>query len=204
LVQDYEPYCQDIQYVPNFTSPELWKDIKKRPPDNQIIIGWGGSSGHVQSWMQSGIIPALSKLSATWGNLRVVVYGGGQEIPDLLKKAKIRCEFHGWVPFVEWPQHLAQFTVGLAPLAGEYDRRRSSVKVIEYGMAGVPWVVTDAEPYQDTYGGLRVKNRPDKWANAIETVMAEPQNFIEAGRRWAEAVTERCVEEYTQALGVWR
>ena len=208
LMQDYEPYCQDIQYVPNFTMPELWKDIKKRPPDNQIVIGWGGSSGHIKSWMESGIIPALSKLSASHSNLRVSIYGGGIEIPDLLKKAKIRCEFHGWTEFTDWPQKVASFDIGLAVLAGEYDRRRSNAKVLEYSMAKVPWVATDSEPYQgiESQAGLLVKNKPHEWSMAIDTLIRNEEirtRNVESAYGWALAHTEKCVPAYEQALGVW-
>jgi len=206
LADDYKPYCKDVRYVANYTMKELWENVRKRPPDSNIVIGWGGSTGHVKSWRDSGIITALARLQKKYPRMMVRIYGGGTEIPDYLKKAGVKCEFHGWQQFNDWPKHIAQFDVGLAPLAGEYDRRRSTVKVLEYGMAGIPWVASEGEPYQDAKGGILTPNRPDGWQHAIDSILSgwtDGKHLGYVGYEWAMAQTAECVPAYEKALMEW-
>ena len=206
LVEDYKPYCKDVRYVANYTMKELWENVRRRPPDNNIIIGWGGSTGHVKSWRDSGIITALARLQKKYHRMLVRVYGGGTEIPNYLKKAGVKCEFSGWLPFEIWPQHIAMMDVGLAPLAGLYDLRRSFVKALEFGMAGKPWVASEGPPYQDAKGGLLVKSRPDDWQHAIDSILSgwtDAKNLAQQGHEWALAQTSACVPAYEKVLSEW-
>jgi len=206
LVEDYRPFCRNVRFVDNYTAPELWANIRKRPPDNNIVIGWGGSSGHVRSWRDSGIVTALARLQRKHPRIIVRVYGGGTEIPDYLKSAGVRCEFHGWQQFEDWPNHVALMDIGLAPIEGEYDRRRSAIKCLEYACAGVPWVASHLAPYLEAVGGILVRNKPLMWENAIEDIIETPgvrDQLVEVGHEWAKFHTEGCVKKYEQVLGEW-
>ena len=206
LVDDYKPYCKDVRYVANYTMKELWENIKRRPPDNNIVIGWGGSTGHVKSWRDSGIITALARLQRKYPRMMVRIYGGGTEIPDYLKKAGVKCEFQGWMAFELWPQHIAMWDVGVIPLSGNYDSRRSHIKCLENAMAGKAWVASEGEPYKDARGGLLVKNSPDDWQHAIDSILSgwtDGKHLAYQGYEWALAQTAECVPAYESALGSW-
>jgi glycosyltransferase involved in cell wall biosynthesis len=41
------------------------------------------------------------------------------------------------------------YDIGIAPLAQEYDMRRSWIKVAEYMSMGIPFVATDTAPYHN-------------------------------------------------------
>jgi glycosyltransferase involved in cell wall biosynthesis len=206
LAEDYKPYCKDIQFVDNYTLKELWDGVKKRPPDNSIVIGWGGSTGHVRSWRDSGVVTALARLQRKYPRLHVKVYGGGTEIPDYLKSTGIKYEFGGWLDFESWPSHVALWDIGVVPLSGLYDSRRSAIKALELGYAQVPWVATNDVPYQGAVGGTLVDNKPNRWEYAIEELIENKSlryKLSMRGHEWAVAHTDKCVEAYELALGSW-
>lgn len=203
LADDYRRYCQDMRVVYNYTHPEIWKNARPRVSDRNIVIGWGGSSGHVQSWLNSGIIAALGRLANERPEIVVMIYGGGLEIPDALNSAGVHCVFEGWQPFEQWPRHIAQFDIGIAPLDGEYDRRRSYIKALEYGMAGIPWVATDMEPYHGVPGGILVKNKAKAWYRALLSLVKDKDRREKLGStacEWAIQETGKCIPVYESAL----
>lgn len=205
LVEDYKQFCGDIRYVPNFTHPEMWKNIRKIKNDN-IVIGWGGSSEHVRSWSGSGIIPALSRLQRKYPKLSVRIYGGGKQIPQLLRSSGVKCEFVGWVKFEQWCGELAQFDIGVAPLSGNYDDRRSYIKVLEYGLAEIPWIVSEGPPYQECEGGIVVKNKQDKWFWVLDKMMSDVETrrrYASLGNAWAKKQDEAFLSTYEEVLSKW-
>jgi hypothetical protein len=75
-----------------------------------------------------------------------------------------------WTPYAAWPQRLAQFDIGLAPLHGAYDERRSWIKVLEYLVMKIPWVASDGPAYHALrpYGRLVAeRNTPSAWERAL-------------------------------------
>jgi hypothetical protein len=69
-----------------------------------------------------------------------------------------------WIPYTEWAKHLCQFDIGLAPLAGNYDDRRSWVRVLEYMVMKIPWVASTSPAYHELSPfGWMVKNDPSDW-----------------------------------------
>lgn len=203
LVEDYKQFCPDIRYVPNCSIDKLWSRVKCRPPDNFTIIGWGGTTGHVKGWQGSGLIAALATVAAKHRVL-ISVGGGGPEVTTMFSKRDLTPRYTGWVRFEDWPHVVGSFDIGVAPLHGEYDRRRSDIKALEYGMAGIPWVATDAEPYHDARGGLLVKNRTDDWGKALRLLLDNLSlraSLGEEGRTWAEKRNAQCASLYEWALG---
>lgn len=203
LKADYDKFNPNISYVPNFVDETI---VPERPLSRQdnIIIGWGGSLHHHISWKESGIIPALAYVCEK--NKRVVVHVQGPhgDILSAFRKVGIRYVSAPPQPIEDWYKTVSGFTIGVAPLAGEYDRRRSSLKVQEYGMMGIPWVATDYEPYRDVAGGIKVNNRPKDWIAAIMSLVgseSERERLAAEGRAWATALNRRGVEIYERVLG---
>jgi len=76
----------------------------------------------------------------------------------------------------QWPRTVASFDIGVAPLYGPYDQRRSWIKGLEYMLGKVPWVATGGEPYRDikAYGRL-LPNGTNNWIEALEFSIANLQ-----------------------------
>jgi len=177
-----------IRNYPDLTRPE-WH-TKKRGHGDQIIIGWGGGSTHFESFRNSGVIPALRQIVRQYPMVRFWICTSDAKVVEALHLPPEKLVFVKFQPFREWPAILENFDIGIAPLAGKYDDRRSWIKVLEYGIKGIPWVATDAPPYRGCKGGFTTRNKPKHWyrhlANLIDSPSARTMLAVE-GHQWASA-----------------
>jgi len=100
-----------------------------------------------------------------------------------------------------WPQIVARFDIGLAPLAGDYDRRRSWIKVMEYALAGIPCAFTDYEPYDDLRPlGIPIENSSENWYHALKFLI---ENIKEV-KQDAQARRQTALQDLTMAPNIDR
>jgi glycosyltransferase involved in cell wall biosynthesis len=171
LVEDWQAYTRMV-YLPNYIDLEKYKDITPEPHEG-IWLGWGGSLSHVQSFTGSGILAALKRVCRARPQVRVLVAGADKRIAEQLPVPPEHIVRLGWVPYAEWPRRgLAHFDIGLAPLHGAYDERRSWIKVLEYLVMKIPWVASAGPAYEELapYGRL-VENTPAAWEHALLDVI---------------------------------
>jgi hypothetical protein len=202
LAEDYRSYQPNIHYVPNYLYLPLWKNLPPKNPDI-ITIGWGGTSLHNISWKDSGVIPALGKICKRYPKVIVHLQPPYPDIVVSMEKAGVRYVLGAWQPFEEWPKTVAKFHIGLAPLSGLYDSRRSNLKALEYATLGIPWIATDDAPYKESYGGILVNNRMQSWYDALEELITDKQSYAvysESGRAWSERFNGDCVGRYEAVL----
>jgi hypothetical protein len=165
LCKDWESIVP-AYYNPNRFENEKYIDIEK-PKHEGIIIGWGGSLSHYQSFNDSGILDVLRTIFLKYKYLKLMIVGD-KRVYDLIKIPEEQKVFQNYVPYDQWPRVVANFDIGLAPLAGEYDKRRSWIKPLEYMLEKIPWIASDNTSYDDIkqYGTV-VKNYPEKWKEAL-------------------------------------
>jgi len=175
LLKDWE-YCTRGYYIQNFAPPDIWTDLpsreeskEKRGLSDKIVIGWGGSVSHYDGWWGSGIREAATKVCARHPEVTWMVCGNDKRLFDQLPVPFDQKVFHPGVPADKWPLNIKAFDIGVAPLFGPYEQRRSWLKGIEYLLAGVPWVGTEGEPYRDIEKlGTLIKNGEESWEEALE------------------------------------
>src|SRR3990167_4899871 len=94
-------------HLPNWTRRAWYADLEQKPPngidyifshddegnlfahpregsEGQIIIGWGGSISHVDSWLYSGVIPALDRIFADFPQVRLKFCGYEKRLAEVL------------------------------------------------------------------------------------------------------------------------
>ncbi len=165
LADDWQAQA-NVQYLPNYI--EL-RNYELACPESHagVIIGWGGSAAHAESFEGSGAFAALQKVCAARPEVKVLICGA-RAVFEALPVPQAQKLFQPWRPFTEWPQLLSSFDIGLAPLYGEYDQRRSWVKVLEYMAMKIPWVASESPAYQDLRGyGWMVTNTPGSWERVL-------------------------------------
>ncbi len=167
----------DVHIVPNYLDLEKYIFVQRRPHEG-IILGWGGSVSHLDSFTGSGIFRALARIVAVHKEVRVLICGSDTRIFDQLPLPPEHKIYQPFVPFARWPQVLASFDIGLAPLHGAYDQRRSWIKALEYMAMKIPWVGTQGAPYHDlaAYGWL-VPNDPAAWEHALRTIIDHLEEY---------------------------
>jgi len=100
-----------------------------------------------------------------------------------------------WTPLDKYADFVARTAdIGIAPLAGEYDRRRSWVKATEFGLLGLPLVASNLEPYWGT-GALLVRNEPDDWYDLLKDLVANPPLRKRMARPLQEFVATQAMQD---------
>lgn len=161
LLSYFETYCRKIKYIPNYLDPERWPTPKI---EREKIIGWGGSMGHIESWRNNNLQIAIRNFLREHPDWKFRTYGPP---PSDWMGQHGQIEIRGWVRFDDWPMHVNEFSIGLAPLQGQYDQCRSNLKLLEYQRLGIPWLATEDSPYKNPVrlrGGKLVKRN---WLDAL-------------------------------------
>lgn len=186
-------------HIQNYARREWWTNLeprinekRKRNLQDRIVIGWGGSVSHYDSFWGSGIFEASKHIVKHHPNVVFMICGNDPRIYEQLPVHKDNKYFQHGVENKDWPQVVKTFDIGIAPLYGPYDQRRSWIKTLEYGLAGVPWVATSGEPYSDHAElGRNIENSPANWEKAIESIISNlgreqsiAENRIKHYQKW--------------------
>jgi hypothetical protein len=182
LADDWQAYTP-VFYLPNYIDMEKYQNIAPQPHEG-IVIGWGGSMSHLQSFTGSGVGAALKRICRARPQVKVAIHTSDQRVFDQLPLPPEQKTLMRWVPYTEWPRQLARFDIGLAPLHGAYDDRRSWIKVLEYMVMKIPWVASDGPAYDELrpYGWL-AKNTPGAWERLLLDMVDHLEDYkTEAAR----------------------
>lgn len=189
LVDAHRPYCSNIEYVPNYVDDDLWVDVKIDEPKEKVI-GWGGSAEHLESWKLLGLGNALKKVLDEHPDWELHLHSGVAIAMGHLLPSGIKFHFGDWMPHTQWPSAMTRFGIGIAPLKGKYDRYRSNLKLVEYGMAKVPWIASSLDPYtrHDVLGGQVIEEKD--WYRTLSELIASEEArkvFADIGHDWAQS-----------------
>lgn len=165
LAEDWRSYTETY-YLPNYMELDRYLEVIPQPHEG-VIIGWGGSLSHVQSFVDSGVLTALKTVCKARPNVKVMICGD-ERVYQLLQVPANQKIFQPWVSYKEWPQQLAYYDIGIAPLCGAYDQRRSWIKIMEYMCMKIPWIASDGPAYHSlrSYGWL-VQNKSNAWERIL-------------------------------------
>jgi glycosyltransferase involved in cell wall biosynthesis len=188
ILEDWQEVVNGY-WLPNYARGDWWLKAKHRTPDDKIIIGWGGSVSHYDSWWFSGIKEAMSRVCEKHPNVYVQICGNDPRLLEQLPIPAAQKIYQTGVDPADWVKVVATFDIGVAPLdmrmgRASYDNHRSWIKALEYMLGGVPWVASKSDVYAELaqYGTV-VDNTADDWADALERVIANLDAQKRAARR---------------------
>lgn len=197
-----------VRVIPNYV-PQWYTELPRVDSD---LIGWGGSvHSHPDDLQQVG--PAVAKLVQRGHRFETVGDPAG-----VARALGLRADPDGPGPvgLMEWPQAIARFGIGIAPLAPtRFNDAKSRLKPLEYNAVGVPAVVSPAADYTAWAAespGTIVVSKPRAWEAALRDLAAHPgrrAELSEAGRNVARANTIegnawRWAEAWTEAVDIQR
>lgn len=186
-------------YLQNYAETAWWTNLPsreelkaKRGLNGRIVIGWGGSVSHYDSFWGSGIREAATAIVRRHPEVLFAICGNDPRIVEQLPVGRDQKVQIDEVPPEEWPKNVATFDIGIAPLFGPYDQRRSWIKGLEYLLGGVPWVGTTGDVYKDLETvGTMIQNGPDNWEGALDAKInnlqaeqAQTASRIALAREW--------------------
>lgn len=184
----YNDWANKVEsyHVPNYPEVKRYEPyyIKKEEFNSPIVIGWGGSSTHLDSFKDSSVIPALRRISERH-KVTIKIVSNDKRILTAMRMRNV--EHAPFVHFTKWPEEIAKFDIGIAPLSGLYDQRRSTIKVLENMIMGVPTIATNYEAYSEFKDYVRlVDNSTKYWEEALEdTIKFKDIAQIEKAREFA-------------------
>jgi hypothetical protein len=202
LASDFSRYG-NMKYVPNFIADELW-EYREPVTHSPLVIFWGGTSGHKQTWERTQVIPALSELAKEFpGEFILEIH---KTIPERVIESGIPLRMvPNWVTAEQWPNEVRKADIGIVPLNGEYDCRRSILKGLEFGAASIPYVASRMGEYEATKleGCLQPPvgaGSAEFWYKALKKLILDREYRVElgkTGRKFAEGYfMERNIKAY--------
>lgn len=119
------------------------------------------------------------------------------------------------VSVMEWPERVAKFGIGIAPLKdSKFNQSKSWLKPLEMSALGIPWVGSPRAEYSrlhDLGAGLLADN-PKQWFKALKGLLeseTQRKELAEAGREVADGLrlrdhTWRHAEAWAEAFRIQR
>jgi hypothetical protein len=136
--------------VRNYLDASAYHSEIKQDNSPDIILGWGGSLSHQESFRDSGIQEALKRILQERDNVYLLIIGD-ENVVNQLPVPRHKIKHMAYVAWWQWQKTLKIYDIGLAPLAGDYDDGRSNLKVAEYLMAGIPFVASKSLVYEEFF-----------------------------------------------------
>lgn len=172
--------------------PESYLTEQREPRDGPLWVGWTGAV-----WTHPG------DLDVTRGGVARAVESADAQFVSVgtpegvAKGLRLREEPHdlGSLPIGQYPQAVAQFDVGIAPLAPTpFNSAKSFLKPLDYAGLGVPFVCSPSDEYQAfvAEGVGLIARKPEDWTRHIRNLLSSPSlraEQAEAGRKVAAAHT---------------
>ena len=197
LANAYRHLISDIRVVPNRLEQELWLPLHSRKrTSKKPRIGWAGGTTHQGDLILLKEIIEQTRNEADW-----VFFGMcPKEIRPLIT------EYHAFGPFSEYPARLAALNldIAVAPLAQiPFNQGKSNLRLLEYGVLGIPVVCTDIDPYQGN-PACCVANTVEAWVKALRDRIYDADAREQEGialRQWVNQgyLLENHLEEWLSA-----
>jgi hypothetical protein len=176
ILEDWKDYNDNLLWLPNFADADLYSQIPYRE-DKKVVIGWGGGGTHYTSWYSSGLITALRRIYDIFkGRVSLLLITRDEQLKYKLKEFRPTCVE---TDRLLYPKEIQNIDIALAPVSGEYDRRRSWLKISEYSLSGIPWIGSDLDPYREYNfpGSIITRNKPADWYEAIAEMIENRTDY---------------------------
>jgi len=171
-----------VEVIDNYL-PGAFTRVEPRGHEG-LVIGWHAAAEHQLDIDALALDRVLGRVLETHPDVRVVTLG-----IDLGLDHE-RCVREDFVPIYRLTQRLADFDIGIVPLADTpFNRGRSNVKAREYAAAGVPWLASPVGSYEhlgQNEGGRLVAD--DEWFDALDELIRSRRGRARQARRakaWA-------------------
>ncbi|MBK8536472.1 MAG: glycoside hydrolase family 99-like domain-containing protein [Candidatus Competibacteraceae bacterium] len=164
----------DIRVMPNYLERSRWAGLHvPRQEHRKPRVGWAGGIHHAGDLALLQPVIEATAAEVDWVFMGLCLDAARPWV----------AEVHPGTPFDAYPAALAALDLDLAvaPLEHHrFNRAKSNLRLLEYGVLGWPVVCTDILPYQNA-PVTRTPNNPDAWIKAIREHIHNPEASIAMG-----------------------
>ena len=190
LAEACADFVEDIQVIPNRLQGEKWLNLESaRQTSDKPRVGWVGAAQH------HGDLEIIFEVVRKTADEVDWIFMG--MCPDEIKPYVK--EFHPFVAIDQYPAKMASLNLDLAVaplLENNFNRAKSNLRLLEYGVLGWPVICTDIEPYRAYNAPVtRIPNDPGEWIAAIRTHLRHPEENAAAGDRLRQWVLRHFILE---------
>ena len=201
LKKEIKGWGKNIKVLPNLMNMERWDLPTTKNNTDRVRILWAGSVTHVED--VKILRSALSRIAGDYPQTDFY-FVGDIRMRDVFR-ALPRSEYMLGVDFEAWPCKLAglQADIGIAPLQDrEFARSKSAIKVYEYGLHGMPVVVSPVEPYKRLKGWpVRYAKTDDDWYGHLsELIVDKDKRDTEGAKLRKKIIKTRSLQGN---IGMW-
>jgi glycosyltransferase involved in cell wall biosynthesis len=177
--------AEHVQVIENYC-PDAALDASAPPNGGTVVAGWLAGNEHHVDIERMPLREQFERALDAHPQLVIETVGCNMG----MRHERYRCDPH--VDFFDLPRKLAQFDVGLAPIADNpFNLARSNIKVKEYAVLGRPWLASPVGPYAalgEREGGRLVPEHG--WAEALGRLVEKPRErrkLAKSARKWGRA-----------------
>jgi glycosyltransferase involved in cell wall biosynthesis len=196
LAEDFKQYHDNIHVVPNALLRSQWAHLtSQRGTSKKLRVGWAGGVSH-----QGDLEVVRDVVKELAGEVEWVFMG--MCLKELNPHIK---EFHAGAPFNAYPEELAKLNLDLAiaPLElNPFNECKSHLRILEYGILGIPVIATNITPYQSGFPITLVKNKHQDWIRAIRDHINNPDEAYKRGDALRQHILDNWMLD--QHLEAWR
>lgn len=193
-----------IRVFPNaidLNHPMLQENKSRRSemPEDRLIIGYQGGSSHLSDLQN--IVPVIQPVLEKFDNVDFAFCSH----PSLFERnfyGKVDMNRVIMIPpitdkFDNFPNLPSMFDIGLVPLDdSNFNESKSYLKILEYGIWGVPTICSDVLPYREFSNladdsTILVKNKPNLWVKSISELIQDNDLRLNISKNVKKAILEK-------------
>lgn len=161
LAEKFRKLNDNVRVCPNLMDMDRWDLPTLENDTGRIRILWAGSMTHVKD--VKTIVAPMKKILKDYPNVDFITIGDPR-IKELFKNERVESSLG--VHKSNYPKklHGMRFDIGVAPLRDTlFNRCKSNIKPLEYGICKVPTVASDVEPYKHFGNHVLIAKNSDEW-----------------------------------------
>jgi glycosyltransferase involved in cell wall biosynthesis len=215
LKEQIMAFNKNVLLLPNALDERLWQsaeDQRRTDRDGQVRILYMGTRTHDDDLALA--LDAIKRLKEKYGDRVTFTCIGGfsKNAPEMTEVLSVPKWASTYPEFAKWMSLLSHhYDIAIAPFCDtEFNRCKSYIKYLDYGICGFAVVVSDVQPYRDVvrHGetGMLVENTTDSWYEVLCTLIEDPGLRYNLGRNAREDIIAHhtLVAQAEQRQRIWR
>lgn len=219
LAGEVRRFNDQVHVVGNSLDERLFQEREAAPlPEDagKVVFGYMGTFTHLEDLLM--ILAPLRRVLSRHKDKAVLEIVGVADgpllrelfpgLPVRVRSAPVECV--PYPEFVKWMQRELRWDFAIAPLRdNEFTRFKSDLKILDYGVLGIPGIFSDVSVYNRTlrHGetGLLAANEPEAWEAALERMLSDTagrQSMAKGVREyvWQHRMLEQNVHLWADAI----